>query len=172
MKTLQVSLPHYTVDKVPDHKALGNIVDVVIKDNFMGQSILVRGIASSVHPGKTVDEMIDTIARTGTDRYDSTRKGDRYENVEGKHIDLFAFPHTVTEGSSIFADVVYGFYHSALGFHGRAVRIDILTIYDANQMQEVLHHYEGRDDIKEDGFTFKDPANKTQALIGIIRIDS
>ncbi len=171
MKLLNLDLPQYTVDIVPDHEALGKIVDAVIKENFMGKSILVRGVASSEHTGKTVDELINIIKTTGTDRYDSTRKGDRYENVEGKHIDLFAFPHTVTEGSSIFADVVYGFYHSALGFHGRAVRIDILTIYDANQMQEVLHRYEGRDDIKEDGFTFKDPTKKTQALIGVIRID-
>lgn len=171
MKLSIVNLPNYIVNEPPDHEVLGNVVDEKIKKNFMGQSILVRGIASYEHPDKTVDQLIEIIKETGTDRYDPDRKGDRYENVESKHIDLFAFPHTVNEDSSIFADVVYGFYHSAIGIHGKPQRIDILTIYDAAKMTKVVHQYEGRDDIKEDGFVFNDPEHKTQALIGIVRID-
>ncbi len=170
MKLLNLDLPQYTVDKVPDHEALGKIVDTVIKENFMGKSILVRGVASSEHPGKTVDELIDIIKITGTDRYDSTRKGDRYENLENKHIDLFAFPHSVTEDSSIFSDVVYGFYHSAIGVHGKPQRIDILTIYDATKMTKVVHQYEGRDDIEEDGYVFNNTKNRVDAILGIIKL--
>ena len=170
MKIIQVNLSQYNVDHVPDHNNLGRVVDAEIKKYFMGRSILARGIASSEHPDKSLDELIDIIKETGTDRYDSTRKGDRYENIENKHIDLFAFPHTVSTKSSIFADVVYGFYHSAIGIHGRPMRIDILTIYDANKMKVVKHQYTGREEIKEDGFVFNDPDHKTDALIGIIKI--
>lgn len=171
MKLLNINLPSYTVSEPPDHEALGKIVDEEIKKNFMGQSILVRGIASLEHPDKTTDELIEIIRETGTDRYDPDRKGDRYENIDNKHIDLFAFPHIVNKQSSIFADVVYGFYHSAIGVHGKPQRIDILTIYDANEMTKVVHQYEGRDDIKEDGYVFKDTKNKADALLGIIKID-
>ncbi len=171
MEIIRLNLPEYTIDSEPDHELLGKIVDQELKKHFMGQSILVRGIASSEHPDKTIDELIDIIKQSGTDRYDLERKGDRYENIDNKHIDLFAFPHVVNNQSSIFADVVYGFYHSAIGVHGKPQRIDILTIYDATKMTKVVHQYEGRDDIKEDGYAFKDTKNNADALTGIIKID-
>jgi hypothetical protein len=171
MKLIRIDLPEYSIKVEPDHKALGNIVDQELKKHFMGQSILVRGIASSEHPDKTIDELMDIIKQTGTDRYDPKRKGDRYENIDNKHIDFFAFPYMVNNQSSIFADVVYGFYHSAIGVHGKPQRIDILTIYDATKMKKVVHQYEGRDDIKEDGYVFNDIKNRVDAILGIVRID-
>jgi len=66
--------------------------------------------------------------------------------------------------------VIYGFYHSAIGVHGHPVRIDILTVYDATQLEEVVHQYEGRDDIKRDGFVFRHPDNKRAAVLGIIKL--
>ncbi|MDB5183153.1 MAG: hypothetical protein JWO47_937 [Candidatus Saccharibacteria bacterium] len=171
MKLIKLNIPQYTVDSEPDDKAIGKIVDDELKKNFMGKSILVRGVASSEHQGKTVDELVEIIQKTGTDRYDPQRTGDRYENVEGKHIDLFAFPETITPGSEVFSKIVWGFYHSAKAIHGYPVRIDIVMIYDANQMQQVTHKYEGREDIKDDGFAFIDSTNKMEALLGIIQID-
>lgn len=171
MEIIRLNLPEYTIDSEPDHELLGKIVDQELTKHFMGQSILVRGIASSEHPDKTIDELIDIIKQTGTDRYDPKLKGDRYENIDDKHIDLFAFPHMVNNQSSIFADVVYGFYHSAIGVHGKPQRIDILTIYDATKVTKVVHQYEGRDDIKEDGYVFNDTKNSVDAILGIVRID-
>lgn len=165
-----IHLPQYQVNIEPDHAALGKIVDEEIRKHFMEQSILIRGVASSEHPGKSIDELIEIIKQTGTDRYDTDRAGDRYENIESKHIDLFAFPHTVTNDSEMFADVIWGFYHSAIAVHGRPTRIDILIIYDAHQMHEVVHQYQGRDDIKRDGFVFKDPSNKPAAVKAIYKI--
>lgn len=170
MKLLEIDMPEYRVDTTPNHLALGKKVDDLIKRNFVGERVVVRGVASSEHPQKTIDELIEIIQRTGTDRYDSGRAGDRYENVEGKHIDLFAFPVTVTENTEVFQHIVWGFYHSAIGVHGRPMRIDIVTVYDAGQMEQVVHQYEGRDDIKDDGFVFKDPESKASALLGIIKI--
>jgi proteasome lid subunit RPN8/RPN11 len=170
MQLLSLSLPEYKVDTEPDHKSIGKKIDDELKKCFMGHSILVRGIGSQEHPDKTVDELIQTIANTGTDRYDSQRAGDRYENIQGKHIDLFAFPAHVQQDLEVGDQVVYGFYHSAIGIHGRPTRIDILTIYKADQFEVVEHQYEGRDDVKRDGFVFKDPARKQEAVLGIIKL--
>lgn len=167
---INIDLPDYKVDSPPDEIAVGDVVDRVIKKHYMGRAIVVRGIASSEHPNKSIDELIDIIKETGTDKYDSTRIGDRYENIDGKHIDLFAVPETITASSEVFKVLVWGFYHSAIAVHGYPVRIDVVMIYDADKMEKVLHQYEGRDEIKEDGFAFKDPANKADALMGIIKI--
>lgn len=170
MNVVEVSLPQYRVDIEPDDKAVGKIVDDEIKKHFMGRSVLVRGIASSEHPGKTQEDLIEGIKQTGTDRYDPAREGDRYGNIEGKHIDLFAISARVTPDCEIFHVLVWGFYHSAIAVHGYPVRIDIVTIYDADKMERVLHQYEGRDDIKDDGFAFREPQNKAAAVLGIVKI--
>lgn len=171
MDLIEINLPQYTVESEPDAKAIGKIVDDELKKRFMGKAVLVRGVASSEHTGKSIDELIDVIKKTGTDRYDAKRKGDRYGNVENKHIDLFAFSLTVDDDSEIFDRIVWGFYHSAKEIHGYPMRIDVVTIYDAAQMHQVFHRYEGREDIKDDGFAFKNPDNKQAALLGIIRIN-
>jgi hypothetical protein len=166
-----VRLPQYRIDTAPDHEAIGKILDKEIKKHFLGHSILVRGVASSEHPDKTVDELIEIIRTTGTDRYDPARTGDRYDNIEGKHIDLFAFPMNITKDSKELHNLIWGFYHSAIDVHGRPMRIDIITIYDTDHMRQVLHQYEGRDDIKDDGFVFKNPQHKTAALKALIKIE-
>lgn len=130
-----ISLPQYQVDKEPDHKAIGVVFDKEIKKHFLGQSVIVRGVASSEHPDKSIDELIEIIKRTGSDRYDPDRVGDRYENIQGKHIDLFAVPEKITESSEVFSTLVWGFYHSAIVIHGYPMRIDIVTIYDAAQLE-------------------------------------
>ena len=122
------------------------------------------------HPDKTVDELVEIIERDGTDRYDPARKGDRYENIQDKHIDLFGFRRKVTPRMQLFKDVVYGFYHSALGVYGRPIRIDILAVYDAAQLKAVVHQYEGRAYKKRDGFVFRNPAHKRKASMGIMKV--
>ena len=169
---ITVHLPAYRVDTVPDHLTLGKNVDDELKKHFMGQTIVARGIGSSEHPGKTIDELAEIILREGTDRYDQTRKGDRYENIQGKRIDLFGFRRKITPRMQLFKDIIYGFYHSAISVHGKPTRIDILIIYDASKLQAVLHQYEGRTEKKRDGFIFKDPADKAAALLGVVKITS
>jgi hypothetical protein len=167
-----ISLPEYSIDSAPDEIAIGAKLDVLLKQHFLGKSILIRGIASSEHPGKTIDEIVDIIQNTGTDRYDPTRKGDRYENIEGKHIDLFAFPAIITNEIEIMRWLIYGFYHSAIAVHGRPSLIDVIMIYDAMQMTRVLHQYKGRDDIKDDGFVFNKNRDRPSALLGVITVDN
>lgn len=171
MNPITIPTPDYKVDSEPDYKAIGKLIDDELKKHFMGRKILLRGMGSQEHPNKTVEELVETIADTGTDRYDSNRIGDRYENIENKHIDLFAFPAEVTPSLELGWQVIYGFYHSAIGIHGRPTRIDILTIYDAEQFETVEHQYEGHKDIKRDGFTFKYSENKKQAVLGILKLN-
>lgn len=170
MITLEINLPQYQIDTEPDYKAIGKIVDDELKRHFLGKSVVVRGIGSSEHPGKTADELIEIIKRDGTDRYDLNRKGDRYENIKDKHIDLFAFRRIITPRTELFRWIAYGFYNSAIGVRGKPTRIDILIIYDAAKLKAVLHQYEGRTDRKRDGFVFREPNNKKDAVLGIIKI--
>lgn len=165
-----LTVPDYQVTSEPDYMAIGKVVDDELRKHFMGRTIVARGIGSSEHPGKTIDELVEIIKRDGSDRYDPSRTGDRYENIQGKHIDMFGFRRKVGPHMQLFKDVVYGFYHSALGLHGKAVRIDILIIYDAAKLKAVLHQYEGRADKKRDGFVFREPARKQDALLGVIKI--
>ncbi len=166
----KIPLLQYGIEQEPDADEVGRIVDDEIKTHFFGKSIVVRGIASSEHPDISVDELIDIIIKTGTDRYDPNRKGDRYENIDNKHIDLFGVPATVEKSSEIFKTIVWGFYHSAIAVHGYPVRIDVIIIYDAEQLNQVAHRYSGRGDTKDDGFSFKDSANKAGAVLGIIKL--
>ena len=92
MQIISVSAPDYKIDSEPNYRAIGKLIDDELKKHFMGRKILLRGIGSQEHPNKTVDELVQIIADTGTDRYDKYRVGDRYENTENKQIDLFAFP--------------------------------------------------------------------------------
>jgi hypothetical protein len=138
--------------------------------HFAGQTIVVRGLSSKEHSDKSIDELVDIIKVTGTDRYDPKRTGDRYDNIKGKQIDLFAFRRKVTPKMELFQDISWGFYHGAKAIHGKPVRIDILIIYDAAQLKAVVHQYEGRDDIKRDGYVFRESDDKNAAVIGIIKI--
>lgn len=167
---ITLTIPEYQVATEPDYKTIGKIVDDELRKHFLGQTVVVRGIGSSEHPNKSVDELIETIQLQGTDRYDTARVGDRYDNIKGKHIDVFAFRRKVMPRMQLFKDIAYGFYRSAIGIHGRPTRIDILTIYDASKMKAVLHQYEGRTDKKRDGFIFRDSERKADAVIGLVKI--
>lgn len=167
---LAINLPEYHVAAEPNHKAVGKVVDDMLCKHFMGQTLVVRGIGSSEHPGKTIDELVEIIAHDGTDRYDPNRQGDRYENVQGKHIDLFAFRRKITPRTQLFKDISWGFYHGGKAIHGKPVRIDILIMYDAAKLKRVTHQYAGRASAKRDGFVFKDPAAKQAALFAIVKI--
>lgn len=170
MLVSEISLPDYIVDSEPDEKAIGTIVDEKLREQFGERKILLRAIASSEHPNKPIDEIINIITRTGTDRYDPDRKGDRYENIENKHIDLFAFAADLRSNEPVFHQAVWGFYHSSKGIHGYPMRIDIVIIYDAEKMERIHHQYVDREDVKDDGFVFNDPAHKADALLGTIKL--
>ena len=61
---------------------------------------------------------------------------------------------------------IWSFYELA----EKPERIDIVIVYDLAKLRRVVHRYEGRTDIKRDGFVFREPDKKTDALLGIIKV--
>ena len=168
-----LNLPEYQVDKEPNHETIGKKVDDFLKLHFLGQKIVVRCLGSLEHPGKKVDEVISLIQEMGTDRYDPTREGDRYENNEGRHIDIFAFDYDVKPETEMFKIFTWPFYHYRSKFTGgQPVRIDIITIYDPEALEQIQFSYKGREHegLRTDGWVFKDPEHKISALKAIIKI--
>lgn len=170
MTVITVPLPEYQVRTEPDHRAISRPVDAAIRANFAGLKIVARGVSAVDHPDLSVDELIKIILSTGTDRYDPDRIGDRYANIGNKHIDLFGFRRTVTPTMRLFDQLSWGFYHGSIEIHGRPTRLDIVSIYDANQLRAVLHQYAGREERKRDGFRFVDPEHKAEAVLGVIKL--
>lgn len=168
----KIHLPEYTTDKEPDHEAVGAKVDALIKKHWLGQHIALRCVSSAEHPGKTTDEMIAIIKRLGHDRYDPSRPGDRYENNEGKKIDIFAFDYRVEPDTKMFSVFTWPFYNLQEQYPHHPIRIDIIVIYDPAKLEQIEFSYPGREaeGPRSDGWVFKDPSHKSQAIRGIVKI--
>lgn len=167
-----IHLPAYQVHEEPDYRTLGKIIDAELKKHFMGQLVGLRALGSQEHPGKSIDELVEIIKRDGTDRYDPERGGDRYDNVENKHIDLFLLRRKISDRSKIFWQLAWSFYKSPLKLRGQPVRVDILVIYDLAKLKAVrtTHTHEGYSVTKRDGFVFREPSKKNEAVLGIFKI--
>lgn len=165
-----IILPEYSIDSEPDHKVIGKPVDDLLKEHFMGQTILIRALGSMEHEGKTIDELIEIIKKTGTDRYDPNRIGDRYANKEGKHIDLYALKRTISPKSEIFWQLSWSFFNSPLKERGYSVKVDIITIYDPAKLKAVVHQPENSEHLKREGFVFRDTEHAAEAVKAIIKI--
>ncbi|MEK7105408.1 MAG: hypothetical protein AAB865_01860 [Patescibacteria group bacterium] len=167
-----IDLPEYQVDKEPDHEKIGGKVDAFIKQYFLGQHIAIRCISSWEHQGKTTDEVIEIIKKLGHDRYDPSRTGDRYENNEGKNIDIFAFDYHVEPDTKMFSVFTWPNYHLTWREPHRPIRVDIVMIYDPTKLEQIEFTYAGREEegLRSDGFIFMDQEHKPEALKAIIRI--
>ena len=163
----KISLPEYKVDTKPDFALLGRKIDSLLREHFLSQDIVVRVIGSQEHPGKTIDELTQTIQSVGTDRYDPGKKGDRYDNIEQKQINFFALDFSINESENYFEFLLEPFYT----WPTKPIRVDIAIIYDPTQLEVIEHQYVGREGkIKKDGFVFKDQKNKQKAVKAILQI--
>lgn len=144
-------------------------VDGCLKQHLDGRHVIIRALSIADHPGLSVDDLIAVIRRLGHDRYDAQRPGNLYDNVDDARIDLFALPFTIKEECSYLPFFLEPFYYLGIAEHGRPNAIDLLTVYDRAQMKQVPHRYEGREDIKRDGYAFRYPDRKPDALLGIVR---
>ena len=167
----ELDIPKIYFDKQPDFKSIGKQVDSVFRKHFLDKTIVVRALGSQEHKDKTIDEIIEIIKKKGYDRYDPKRKGDRYENIENKHIDFFALPFHITKKGKYFRHLIEPFYFWPIHDRGEPIKIDIAIIYDFSKLDLVEHQYKGREgEIKRDGFVFKYPNNKPDSVLGIIKI--
>lgn len=167
----KIKIPKVYADNKPDFEKIGAKIDKCLKKHFLGKKIAVRVLSSQEHKGKSVDDLIKIIKKIGHDHYDTKRRGDRYENIEGKHIDFFALDFTVKTKEKYFKDFLEPFYFWPIADRQEPIRIDIAVVYDLSKLKRVIHRYKGREkETKKDGFVFKNPDIKTEAILGIIKI--
>ena len=177
MTSFTLSLPDYTIDRVPDYVTIGRRLDRYIETQFPGRRIALRGISLTDHPGKTLDELAAIILKIGTDRYDPQRRGIHHDYYAPFKIDLHAVPCVVADrlrgldegdyaaAPSVMAEFIEDAYASALAERGYALRIDLLLIYDLDQLEPVF--IDGAHSL---AFRFRRPEQKQAALLGLISI--
>ena len=84
-----VKVLQYTTYEKQNSKEIGNKIDITIKKHFSGKHVAIRALGSQEH-SCSVDALIKIIKKLGHDHYDPARRGEKYENVDGKKIDFFA----------------------------------------------------------------------------------
>lgn len=176
MKIVEISIPEYTIDHQPDYQTIGSRIDEALAKNFEG-TYLLRALSITDHPQYTLDQLVDIIVKTGTDKYDPNRKGVDHDVFAPYEPDLQAGTVTIQDGKVIgesFSEDIKRFYENVLLDRGYRLRIDLLVLYDPNQMIRA----EKVDDTKpsvqphleEYLWRFKNPEHKEMALVGMVKI--
>lgn len=167
---IQIHCPDYVLNNTLDLEKVSKCIDQALVKNFPGQKIVLRTLSSSDHD-MTRSKLLKIIEQSGSDRYNPALPGDRYENAQNKHIDLFGRTCTVQPDRELSKKLLEGFHIYGAKFHGRpAPKMDIWLVYDRSKLKSVLHYYERYKVYKRDGYVFKDPAHKPEALLGILVI--
>lgn len=175
-KIITISLPEYTIENQPDYEKIGTRIDRAMADNFEG-TFLVRELSITDHPQYSLDMLADIIIKTGTDKYDPSRKGVSHESFEPYKPDLQAGEVTIKDGKIVgesFAEDIRRFYENTLLDRGYRLRIDLIVIYDPRQMvqaEKIDHTKPGTEPrLERYLWRFKDQENKSKALVGLIKI--
>ena len=170
---ISISLPEYNIDTQPDYQAIGAKIDKLLEENFSGKDVAIRALSLTDHPQFSLADFVKIILEKGTDKYDPSRKG--IEGFEDYDVDFQAGFCTI--GKNHFgegADIIQKFYENVLLDRGYRLRIDVLLIYDLNQLTRA-----SKTDPTKPGvhprlepymFKFKDPEHKQSALLGIVKL--
>ena len=157
----------------PNFERIAQQLVNLLRQYFHGERIALRLLSSSEHQDKSREALTNIIKRTGTDRYDPNRKGDRYDNIQKQAIDFFALDFELgkPEEEVCLEHALRSFYYYPILQGEAPIRVDIGLVYDVRKIRMVPHSYVGREEeIKTDGFVFIDPANKPEALRAILVI--
>lgn len=170
MKIVQASIPEYNTSLELNLKEISKQIDTALVKNFGGKKAILRAVSSQAHD-KTQAELVEVIKKLGFDRYDPIRKGDRYDNVHDKQIDLFGQTKIIQPDKNLSIFILKGFHVYGQKFHKKpSDKMDIWMVYDRTKLKYVTHFYEKYMVMKRDGYVFKDQTNKPDALLGIIVI--
>lgn len=176
MKTVSVSIPEYTIDKQPDYIVIGTKIDNVLTENFEGE-FLARVISLIDHPKYNLDQLVNVIAESGTDKYDPNRKGVAHIEFEPYKLDLQAEQIIIHDGKlhkPFGQRLVKLFYENTLIDRGFRLRVDLILLYDFRQMvkaEKVDNTKPGVcSNLEKYLWRFQDPKNKQRALVGIVKI--
>lgn len=174
VRVYSVPLPDYRIDRTPDY-GLGERVDKVIRDHFDVSRIIVRAISSMDHRPLTLDGVAEIVLARGTDKHDPDRRGVAHEQFEPYHPDFHGGPFSIDgDEPSFFGGVMRHFYEDAPTDRGYPLRVDLLLIYDRDQLLPADTPDPGkprvRPRLESFLFRFKNPALKSEALIGLVKI--
>lgn len=166
----KVSVPGYLTKKSVNYDSIGKKLDKIIQENFLGKKVLIRCVGSKDHVELKINELVDTIKKIGTDRYDPKRKMIFHDFYSKHNPDLFASPFIVTETTPSMRELIEEFYEKTTGDRKIGVRADVILVYDPKKFKMIKHVYENQE--WSDCFTFKDPEKKRESLLGVIQIVS
>lgn len=166
----KVHIPEYKVGEKPDYRAVGRKIDEEIKLHFLGKRVGLRYLSLQDHPGHTLDTLTQIIIQTGTDRYDPKRKMSvAHDFYDEKGVELFVMPVTVNAELRVSENTISDFWDGALEDRGYSLRIDLVVIYDLEQLEKIDIRYEDGN-VGEGDYKFRFPARKADAILGIIQI--
>jgi hypothetical protein len=184
VKVIAVSVPEYNVGSRPDYLKIGRKVDAEIVKYFKDGKYIYRAVGINDHHGGILEQMVQTILETGTDRYDPNPKSVCHEQFCVYDYDIHAGSFEIKESKiviaptdkipSLFGDTIYDFYENAPLDRGYPVRIDLLLLYDPDKME--LAGLKKPDsprvspDLEKYLYRFKDRKNQQKALLGIVKI--
>ncbi len=180
----EIALPEYTIEQEPDFLAIGTKLDRLVETHFPEGWVAIRAIGLVDHPGWSLDDLAAKIREIGTDKYDPQRKGVHEDYYYPFTCDLWAGPCLVShglhapevEGPSVMGDLVDHFYGGTLADRGYSIRIDLLLVYDLDQLEVPMQWTpEGFvpptiPPTESYTFNFKHPDQKQRALLGIIKL--
>ncbi len=184
VKIIEVHVPEYHIKNKPDYFKIGKKVDKEIESNLPDGNYIYRAIGKDDHPKLSINELTSVILKLGTDKYDPDRKEVCHQGFSMYDHDIQAGlfeikKHKIIldssyEHTSLFGYTVKKFYENVLLDRGYRVKIDILIIYDATKLERATKISSKAKDIKpelkECLYKFKDPENKRDALVGIVKI--
>ena len=171
---VSLALPEYDIQTQPDYAAIGAKIDKALEDNFGGKRVALRAISLAEHCPLSLDQLAGEILRTGWDRYNPNRASlDRH--FDAYRPDMHA--GAVTIGKDHFgegADFVRKFYENILLDRGYRLRIDLILIYDRDQLVQAEKVDPDKPAVhprlEPYLFKFKDPNDKQAALLGILKL--
>ena len=169
----KMQIPKKYEENKPDFELISSKIIKCLRKHFMGRRIAFRLLGSMEHPEKSVADLVKIIKKLGHDKHDLSRIGDRYENIGNLNIDFFALDFEVgkKEEEECVKWALNSFYAWPIFDRGYPVRVDMGIVYDLTQLKVVEHRYTGREhEVKRDGFVFKYPDRKPEAVLGIVKI--
>lgn len=184
MLLIEVAVPEYTVSSEPQYLSIGNKVDRGIEANFPDGKYLLRAIGLDDHPGVSLEDLVEIVLRTGTDKYDPNRHGVAHDQFAGYDYDIQAGPIEIRRSRlllapgerypTVFGSVAWHFYREAPLDRGYPVRVDLLLLYDAAGLARARKVRPWapsvRKGLRRFLYRFKNPEDKRRALRGMVKI--
>ena len=124
------------------------------------------------------------MLKTGTDKHDPERKGVCHDEFSGYDYHIHAGTIEVKNSKvvrgkddkhpTVFGSIAYLFYEHAPLDRGYPVRIDLLIFYGPSKMRRARKFHPRAKGVRKGLnnylYTFKEPNNKREALVGILKI--